>query len=100
MENLKTERPRTSEQRRVPFVVNAPQASEVIVTGDFTQWSKEGIRLKKSASGRWEATLSLAPGDYQYRLLIDGAWSDDPVAKKQIPNEFGTTNCVLEVRGR
>lgn len=99
MENVKTERPRASE-KKVPIVVNAPNAGEVIVTGDFTQWSKEGIRLKKTASGRWETVLSLPPGEYQYRLLIDGAWTDDPVAKKQIPNEFGTTNCVLEVRAR
>lgn len=102
MENLKTERARTTEkaEKRIPIVVNAPKATEVLVTGDFTNWSKEGIRLKKTASGRWETVLSLPPGEYQYRLLIDGEWSNDPVAKKQIPNQFGTSNCILEVPAR
>jgi 1,4-alpha-glucan branching enzyme len=96
MEQTRVEQPRATE-RRVQIVVNAPRANEVILTGNFTQWSKGGIRLKKGAAGQWSTTLSLSPGEYQYRLLIDGVWCDDPTARRQVPNEFGGTNCLLEV---
>jgi len=97
MEQLKETRPA---QRRVPFSVTAPRASKVAVTGDFTQWSAEGIPLRKASNGQWGTVLSLPTGDHQYRLLIDGEWCDDPMAKKQVPNQYGGTNCVLEVRDR
>lgn len=99
MDQIKTDRPRPL-QRRVPFAVTAPRAARVAVTGDFTQWSQEGIALRKASNGQWGAVLSLPPGEYQYRLLIDGEWCDDPMAKKQAPNAFGGSNGILEVRDR
>lgn len=75
----------------------APGAKEVIVTGDFCGWTKEGIRLSSSGNGQWETILQLAPGEYQYRLLVDGRWQDHPSAKKRVPNPFGSENCVLAV---
>lgn len=99
MEQLKTENVRPP-QRRVPFAVTAPRAEKVVVTGDFTQWSREGIALRKASNGQWGAVLSLPPGEHQYRLIIDGEWCDDPMAKKIVPNQFGGSNGVIEVRER
>src|ERR1043165_9281267 len=84
--------------REVPFTVRAKGASEVIVTGDFTKWSREGIRLRKGPNDEWRTVLELDPGEYQYRLLIDGAWQDDPQAVKRAPNPFGGQNCILKVQ--
>ncbi|MBI4566265.1 MAG: hypothetical protein HY716_16390 [Planctomycetes bacterium] len=83
--------------RDFPFVVCAPGAKDVVVTGDFTNWSKEGIRLQMKSDDEWRGTLRLAPGRYQYRLLIDGEWRDDPKAPVRVQNPFVTENCVLEV---
>jgi hypothetical protein len=70
----------------------------VCVTGDFTSWSREGIPLNMRSDDEWRATLKLPPGRYEYRLLVDGEWRDDPNARQSVPNAFGTQNGVLEVR--
>jgi 1,4-alpha-glucan branching enzyme len=88
-----------SSQKRVSIVAQAPEARAVIVTGDFTQWSIEGIPLSKGSNGDWLASLQLAPGEYQYRLRVDGQWQDHAQAQKRVPNPFGSENCVLSVQG-
>jgi 1,4-alpha-glucan branching enzyme len=50
--------------------------------------------MKKDKKGIWKATVSLAPGRYQYRFLIDGRWENDPACSDFVSNDFGTTNCV------
>jgi hypothetical protein len=83
--------------QEVPIVVRATGARSVIITGDFTEWSPEGIRLHRISADEWDTTLALAPGEYQYRLIVDGNWQDDPEATRRVPNPFGGENCVLRV---
>ena len=67
-----------------------------------------GIRGKGSAapdcpsllsygSGDWITVLELAPGEYQYRLIVDGEWRDHSEAARKIGNPFGTQNAILIV---
>lgn len=86
-----------SESKRVELVVDAQEATQVAVTGDFTGWSPEGVPLAKDEHGEWRATLELAPDEYQYRLKIDGEWRDHSTADKRVLNPFGSENCVLLV---
>jgi hypothetical protein len=83
--------------RRVPLRVRAEGAKEVVLTGDFTQWAKDKVRLTPAAGGEWTTSLELAPGEYQYRLIVDGEWRDHAEAAQRVPNSFGTQNCVLVV---
>jgi 1,4-alpha-glucan branching enzyme len=83
--------------RRVPLVVRQNGADEVRVTGDFTDWDEEGIRLSPVGDGQWRTVLPLEPGQYQYRLIVDGAWRDHADAKERVANPFGSENCVLKV---
>ena len=83
--------------KRIKFVFRHDHAKDVVITGDFTGWTKDGIRLTKGPKGEWEAVLQLAPGEHQYRLLVDGSWEDHPQARKRVPNPFGTQNCILTV---
>lgn len=83
--------------KRVPFTVAVEGAREVVLTGDFTGWSKEKVRLSPAGPGEWGAQLELPPGEYQYRLIVDGEWRDDPQGTKKVPNPFGTANCILTV---
>lgn len=85
------------EARRVPIVVTAPEAKDVRVTGDFTRWEKQGIRLSHDGNGRWRTVLPLGPGEYQYRLLVDGKWQDHEAATERVANPFGSENCILKV---
>ena len=88
---------KTSPRRASTLSVKIDGAREVLVTGDFTQWSAEGLRLQEVRKGEWAVTLDLAPGEYQYRLRVDGQWKDHPEASRRVPNPFGTENCVLTV---
>lgn len=74
-------------------------AKAVSVTGDFSGWSEKGIPMSNGSGDLWEADLVLPPGEYQYRLLVDGRWQDHEEAKKRVANCFGTENCVLFVSG-
>ena len=83
--------------RPVAFFAKAVGAGDVRVTGEFTGWSKAGIRLSNDGHGIWRTMLNLKPGTYQYRLLINGDWADHDEATARVRNEFGTLNCVLTV---
>jgi len=83
--------------RRVPFMVRAPEARNVRLAGDFTDWQAGAIRLSHDGRGAWRTVLLLEPGRYQYRLLVDEAWCDPAEAVDKVPNPFGSENCVLKV---
>lgn len=86
-------------KQKVTFSYIAPDAHSVQVAGDFTGWQQSPLNLKKFKGGVWKKTVSLAPGRYAYRLLVDGQWRDDPQCRTHQPNEFGGSNCVCVVNG-
>lgn len=58
----------------------------------------------KDAEGNWGVAVALAPGRYEFKFVVDGAWCCEPGCDetnrdchKCVPNEFGTMNRVLEV---
>lgn len=83
--------------RPVTFSLYAPEAGSVQLAGDFTQWESAPVSLTRQETGLWSATLKLPPGRYQYRLLVDGQWQNDPHCPELVPNQFGTANCVCAV---
>jgi len=87
----------TMGRRRVIFTLEAPEASEVYLCGSFNDWDLTRTPMKRNGNGQWKAQLMLPPGTYEYRLRVDGEWTDDPAAEKHVPNEHGSTNCVREV---
>ena len=86
-------------KQKVTFSYVAPEAQSVLLAGDFTGWQQAPVTLKKDKTGAWKKTLSLAPGKYEYRLLVDGQWRDDPQCPNHQPNQFGGHNCVCVVDG-
>jgi hypothetical protein len=78
-------------------VVEMPSAHSVIVTGNFCGWACEGRPLNRDHNGVWGTVLTLPPGRYEYRLIVDGEWCDDPGCVNRVPNPFGSENCVFEV---
>ncbi len=84
--------------RRVTLIAPIAGPVEVVVaTGDFSNWSPEGIRLERGPDGTWSTTLQLKPGEYQYRLIVDGEWWNNPGAERRVGNAFGSENDVLVV---
>ncbi len=96
-EKVVSKRPATTTAKSFEFVVRGKDAREVVVTGDFTGWSEEGIRLTRAGNGEWKTTLKFLPGEYQYRLRVDGQWQDHAEAKNRVRNAFGTENCILTI---
>lgn len=96
-QNVGAAKPSATMRKQVSFVAKVDKAGEVLVTGDFMKWSTAGIRLAKGTDGVWRGTIALAPGRYEYRLLVDGQWRDHAEARERVPNSFGTQNAVLVV---
>jgi chromosome partitioning protein len=82
----------------IMFILDAPNAESVYLTGEFTHWSREGIRMIRDAKDSpWKATLHLEAGEYEYRFIVDGVWIKDPGNADSMLNEFGQENSLLIV---
>ena len=81
----------------VEFRLEAPAAHSVAVVADFTDWAKSPVKLAKGKDGVWRTAVSLLPGHYAYRFIVDGQWWDDPCCNHRVANPFGTTNAVVSV---
>ena len=96
---VETPKPTTApETVKVSFTFFDPVATRVTLAGEFNAWSPETHALKRQGEGLWQATVSLKPGKYQYKFIVDGSWVHDPKASEIRANEFGTLNSVVEVR--
>jgi hypothetical protein len=73
------------------------EAREVKVAGDFNGWSPEASPLKNTGAGKWIIRLMLRSGQYEYRFVVDGRWSEDPGASQRVANPHGGFNSVLIV---
>ena len=83
--------------KKETFELNEPDASKVLLVGDFTDWNENPISLKRQKDGVWKASVVLHPGRHEYRYLVDGQWRDDNSCGFRRPNGFGSENCVREV---
>jgi len=83
---------------KVIFTLDAPAAGSVCLTGEFTNWSRDGVRMEKDPDdGLWKVLLDLDPGEYEYRYIVDGVWIKDPRNVDSVLNEFGQENSLLIV---
>jgi len=87
-----------SESRRlVTLRFQDPEATSVAVVGSFNGWSPASNPMRKQGEV-WELTLSLAPGRYSYRFLVDDKKQVlDPASKAIEPDGYGGKNSVLVV---
>jgi 1,4-alpha-glucan branching enzyme len=83
--------------RLVMLAYHMPKAQSVTVTGDFCDWRIDCHPMIRDREGLWTTAIMLPPGRYEYRLLVDGEWRNDPNCPERTPNEFGGENCVLHV---
>jgi len=81
---------------QVTFVHQAPGAGQVNLAGEFNNWSDSANPMQQ-ADGVWSLTLELAPGDYQYKYVVDGSWREDPGNPRVVAGPVGGKNSVLVV---
>jgi hypothetical protein len=58
---------------QVAFRVFLPHASRVELVGDFTDWQRKPVTLKREYPGWWTASLDVPPGEFRFAYLVDGA---------------------------
>jgi 1,4-alpha-glucan branching enzyme len=81
----------------VRFEFAHPTATTVFVAGTFNDWHPTTKSMHPLGNGRWLKETALAPGTYEYRLVVDGEWTPDPRAWDSVPNPFGGRNSILQV---
>lgn len=80
------------------FSFHAPSAKSVYIAGDFNNWTpSEEYLFTKNHQGNWTKRLTLQPGRYRYRLIIDDVWQEDPNSQEYEPNPYGGQNSILTV---
>lgn len=81
----------------VLFVYSPEKTVEsVAITGDFNNWSEEGIALELE-DGVWKVVLKLDYGIYQYKYIVDGEMISDPAGEASMPDGKGGKNSIIEV---
>ena len=86
------------EEREILFKVEAPEGAVVQIAGDFNEWVPESLDFTES-QGRplWHKTISLRPGAYEYKYLVDGRWIADPANDSTVEDAYGGVNSLISL---
>ncbi|MEH6451937.1 MAG: glycogen-binding domain-containing protein [Psychromonas sp.] len=79
------------------FVIYQSDIKQVEITGSFTNWQRIPLQ-PAGASGYWEITLEVPPGEHAFSYILDGDnIFADPTILAQEKDDFGTINSILIV---
>ncbi len=84
-------------QKKQTFRYVNPNARQVLLAGDFTDWQNGALPMKSSGNGLWSAAVKINPGAHHYLFIVDGAWCEDPECALRIANPYGGLNMVRQV---
>ena len=80
-------------------------AEKVVLTGSFNNWSRNELLMNKTLTG-WELPYVVAPGNYEYKFIVDGKWMPDPenpftIGKGELINSLIAlkANYIFELNG-
>jgi 1,4-alpha-glucan branching enzyme len=79
------------------FVIMAPEAQKVFLTGDFNNWNPSEFSMRKFKNGGCKKKVKLKPGRYEYQFIVEGNWLTDPENLECCATPFGTENSVINV---
>jgi 1,4-alpha-glucan branching enzyme len=79
------------------FVIYNADASQVEITGSFTEWRKLPMN-RMGSSGYWEATIDLPQGEHRFTYILNGNRRfADPTILTREHDDFGGENSILSV---
>jgi len=84
-------------KQTVHFELVSPEARQVCIAGTFNDWAPETGKMSQQPDGKWVRNLTLKPGTYEYRFVVDGKWETDPKADHTVMNPYGERNSLLTV---
>ena len=85
--------------KEVTFRYQAAGATNVYLAGSMNNWSGDATPMKKDADGVFAVTLTLAPGSYQYKFVVDGNWVTDQLNQNTADDGYGGLNSAVAVAG-
>jgi 1,4-alpha-glucan branching enzyme len=85
------------EEQEIKLTFFAPDARQVQIAGNFNGWQPPASPLARAGAGEWAIRLMLEAGQYEYRIVVDGIWCDDPRAILHTANPYGGLNAILRV---
>ena len=68
--------PHSNEKQVIGFEVPQHRSKSVWLLGIVGDWHPSFVKFQDHGHGLWAANIELAPGNYSYRLIVDGSWSD------------------------
>jgi len=87
------------EPRNVPWHVSYESPTilnKLTVAGSFNNWDPKVHPLQSTDGRFWQMTLSLPPGKYTYKFVLNGSqWILDPKARLSEDDGNGNVNSVL-----
>lgn len=84
-------------ERRVVLSYHHFSGEDLQIAGDFNDWIPDHGVETRSFNGTVQKVLKIPPGAYQYKVIIDGQWQEDPVNPVRVPNDMGGANSLLRV---
>lgn len=101
-------------ERQMASPIPPIEIRAVYVAGRFSDWEKArgnpNYRMQRTAPGRWQLSLSLAPARHHYKYIIHYVEKDDPQqklreywcediqAREFYPDSFGGRNSIRTIR--
>lgn len=90
--------PRKETERTIVFTIEAPAKARVQIAGDFNGWQPEHLHYRDNhGNPAWQKGISLGPGIYQYKYLVDDQWVTDPANDRTVDDTLGGVNSVVSV---
>ena len=83
------------EPTSVEFTCNGAEKS-VQVAGTWNNWATEDLQFNGDC---WSGFISLLPGTFQYKYIVDGVWLHDP-SQRWADDGQGNINNVITVESK
>ncbi|MBI1977828.1 MAG: AAA family ATPase [Candidatus Omnitrophica bacterium] len=83
----------------VLFSYLSREATSVFVAGDFNRWVAEPLRLIDPTAGLWQKIVSIEPGKFHYKFLVNDVWRNDSSNPRIESNPYGGADSVIVVDG-
>ena len=80
------------------FSLEAPEDATVKIAGDFNNWVPEALyRNRLHGKTLWHKAISLKPGAYAYKYVVNGNWISDPTNSNTVDDHQGGKNSLIQV---
>ncbi len=84
--------------RSVEFALEAGGGHSVALAGSFNDWDPAlAPMIDSDGSGVYRCRVTISPGSYEYKFVVDDEWLLDDDNPNFASNDFGTLNSVLAV---